>query len=62
MLDRIDGAGELDQHAIAHQLDHAAVVLGGRRIEDLLAKRFKLRQRTRLVLPHHPAVTDDIGS
>ena len=35
--DRVDDAGELDQGAVAHQLDDPAAVLGDQRVDELLA-------------------------
>ena len=61
-LDRIDHARELDQHAIAHQLDDAAVVLGDLRLDEVLAQRLEARVRARLVGRHQPAVADDVRS
>ncbi len=60
-LHGVDGAGELHQHAIAHHLDDAALVLCYQRLEDALAPLPQRRQRAGLVLLHEPAVTDHIG-
>jgi hypothetical protein len=59
--DRMDGAAELDQHAVAHYLDNAAAVLGHQRLEDLLAPPLQLRQRPGLIQLHEPAVADHVG-
>ena len=50
-FDRIDHARELDQRAVAHELDHPAVVLGDQRLDELLAQRLQARVRARLVGP-----------
>ena len=44
-LDGVDDAGELDQHAVAHQLDDAAAMLGTIGSSDCLAPRLQRRQR-----------------
>ncbi len=61
-LSGIHRARKLDQHAVAGGLDDAAVVIGDARIEHLFPQNLELRQRARLILAHHPAVTDNIGS
>ena len=60
-LHGIDHAGELDQRAVAHQLDDAAMILGDRRIDHLAPAVLQPRQRARFVLAHHAAVTGHIG-
>ena len=52
--------GELDQRAVAHQLDDAAAVLGDQRLDELLAQRLQARDRAGLVGPHEPAVADHV--
>ena len=59
--DRVDRTGELDQHAVAHDLDDAAVMLGDQRIQDALTPLLQRRQRARLVLLHQSAVADHVG-
>lgn len=44
-------ARELDQRAVAHQLDDANVVLGDQRLDELLKQRLQARQRANLVGP-----------
>jgi len=56
----IDDTGELDQRPIAHQLDQAAVMLGDRRFQQLLAMRLEGGQGARLVSLHEAAVADHI--
>jgi hypothetical protein len=60
-FDGVDDAGELDQGAVAHQLDDTAVVARHLRVEDEPAMRRERGQRARLVLAHQARVTDDIG-
>ena len=57
---RIDGAGELDQHAVAGGLDDAAVMRGDAGIDDGLAQHLELRQRALLVTAHQPAVAGNV--
>ena len=58
--DRIDSASKLNQHAIAHQLDDAAMVLGDQRGQYLAPPRLQHCKRPRLVLFHKSAVADHI--
>jgi hypothetical protein len=59
-LDRVDGAGELDQGAVARELDHAAAVLIDQRLDEVLAVGPKPRMRRGFVLAHQPAVADHV--
>ena len=59
--DRVDDAGELDQHPIARGLDDAAVVFGDCRVDHLVAVRPLARQGARLVRLHEPGVPDHVG-
>ena len=59
---RVDGAGELDERAIPHQLDHTAGMRGDRRVDDVSPQRLQALERTRLVGLHQPGITNDIGS
>jgi hypothetical protein len=59
---RVDDAGELDQGAVADQLDDAAVVFANRRVDEFGAEGLECRQRPRLVRAHHPAVTHYVGA
>ena len=52
---------ELDQHAIAHQLEDPAAVTGDLRLHHLAAAAHQCRQRPRLVLAHESAVAHHIG-
>jgi hypothetical protein len=49
---RVDDARELEQQAVAHRLDDAAVVLGDLRVDQLAAVRLERGQRAALVAPH----------
>ena len=51
---------ELDQGAVADELDHAAVVLGDQRLDELLPERLDPRDRAGLVGPDQPAVADHV--
>ena len=59
---RIDGAGELDQGAVAGQLDQPATVSGECRLQSLLAMLAQARQRAALVPPHQAGVADNVCS
>ena len=48
-VQRIDHAGELDQHAVAGGLDDAAAVLGDLRVDELAAQRLQPGERAVLV-------------
>ena len=60
-LQRIDGAGELDQRAIAGQLDQPAAMPGQCGLEPLGAMVPQARQRAALVPAHQAGVADHIG-
>ena len=60
-FDRTDGARELDEDAIAHQLENAAAVPGDQRLQHILPARPQRFQRARLVFRHEAAVPHDIG-
>jgi len=59
-FDRVHDAGELDQRAVAHQLDDAPSMLSDGWIDELLTKCLEARERSRLVGPNEPAVADHI--
>ena len=59
--DRVDYAGELDQHAVAHKLDDAAIVLGDRRVDQLISVGLKGCERGGFVFGDEAAVFDHIG-
>jgi len=58
---RIDGAGELDQPAIAGGLDDATVVLGDLRIDEIMPQRFEAFVRAFLVRSRQPRIPRHIG-
>ncbi len=58
---RIDGAGELDQHAVAGGLDDAAVMRGDAGIDQGLPEHLQLGQRALLVTAHQPAIAGDVS-
>src|SRR5262249_2404187 len=58
---RIDRAGELDQHAVTHHLDNPTVVSRDKRTQNVASTNFERRQRADLVLLHKAAVANDIG-
>ncbi len=60
--ERVDGAGELHQHAVAGQLDDAAAALGQQRHELLLADGAQPGDGAALIPAHQPGVADHIGS
>jgi hypothetical protein len=58
---RVHDTGELHQRAVAHQLDHPAMMLGRLGLDQLSAKGLEGREGTRLIGRHQAAVADDIG-
>ena len=60
--DGVDHTGELDQRAVAHELDDAAVVLGDLRLDEVPAQGLERGERARLVGRHEPRVADDVRS
>src|SRR5262245_39893656 len=60
-LHRIDGAGELDQHAVARNLEDPPLILRNQGFEHVLAPGLQGGQRAGFVLLHEPAVADDIS-
>jgi hypothetical protein len=59
-IDTLNGAGKFGKQAIAHQLDDAAAMLGDAGIDDFRAMLLQKRERSRLVLAHHPAIADRV--
>ena len=57
---RIDDRRELNQRAVAHQLDDAPAMQLDRRIEEFRTQHLQRRQNAFLVRTHHTRVTDDI--
>ena len=58
---RLDGAGEIDQQAVAGALDDAAAVRRDMGFDELAEMRLEPAQRAFLVVPHQPAVADHVG-
>ena len=58
--DGVNDTGELDQRAVAHKLDDAAIVARDLRIDDLAAQRLEARERVGLVGTHEPGITDNV--
>ena len=58
--DRVDGAGELAEDAVAHQLDDAPAVLGDERLDELLAVGLEAVEGAPLVALHQARVADHI--
>ena len=58
--DRVDNAGEFAEHAVAHELDDAAAVLGDERLEQLLAVGLEAVEGTLLVALHQARVADHV--
>jgi hypothetical protein len=57
----IDGAGELDEGAVAHQFDHSPGMPGDRRIDDVAAQRLQPAERAGLIEAHQARIADHIG-
>ena len=60
-FDRINDAGEFHQGAVPHQLDHAALVGGNRRVEESLAVAPQRPQRPGFVGAHHAGIANHVG-
>ena len=58
----VDGASELDQRAVAHQLDHPARMTRHLRVDDCVAQRFEAGERSAFVGFHQTRIADDIES
>ena len=59
--DGVHHARELDQHAVAGDLDDAALMLGDLGVRHLAAVRLERCERPSLVEAHEPAVADHVG-
>ena len=57
----VDHAAELDERAVAGALDHAPVVHGDRRVDEVAAQRPQPRERAILVRAGEPGEADDVG-
>ena len=60
-LHGVHGAAELHHDAVAGHLEHATLMLGHQRRDDLLAPGLERGEGADLVQLHQPAVADDIG-
>ena len=59
-FDGVDGAAELDEHAIADSLEDAALMAGDERLHHLAPPHLQFRQRGCFVPLHEPAVADHV--
>jgi hypothetical protein len=59
--DRVDHARELQQQAVAHQLDHAPAVLRDQGLEEIAAQAREARERACLVPAHEAGIADHVG-
>ena len=59
--DSVHHAREFHQHAVAGQLDDAALVLGDLAVDQFLAMRLERGKRGGLVDAHQPAIADHVG-
>jgi hypothetical protein len=57
----VDGAAELDQHAVAGRLDDAAAILGDLGVDQRLAAGFQAGEGSFFIASHQPAVAGNIG-
>jgi hypothetical protein len=57
---RVDHACELDQGAVAHELDYAPLILGDERVDELLAVPLEALERALLVALHQARVTNHV--
>ena len=58
---RLDGAGEIDQQAVAGAFDDAAAMRGNMRFDQLAEMGLQSAQRAFLVMTHQPAVAGHVG-
>jgi hypothetical protein len=56
----VDGAYELDEHAIAYQLHHSSVVFDNRRIDQFGAMGSQRTKCSNLVYAHESTIADDV--
>ena len=59
---RLDGAAELGQHAVARQLDDAAATPSDDRHDGLLADGAQASDRAAFVAAHEPGIAHHVGS
>lgn len=60
-MNRVDRTRELDQRAIAHELENAPLVRGDKRLELILAASLQCRERASLILFDEATEPDDVG-
>jgi hypothetical protein len=60
--DRIDNAGKLRQHAVAHELDNTATMLGDQGIHKIVSEGLEGRECAFLVRPDQSRVSDNVRS
>jgi hypothetical protein len=60
-LDRVDGAAELQEEAVAEQLDDPAGMRGDDRLDDGLAPVGEGLERAVFVAAHHPRIAGHVG-
>ena len=58
---RVDGAPKLDDRPVAGALDHAALVDGDGRVDEVAAQRPQAGQQPLLVRPGEAREADDVG-
>jgi hypothetical protein len=56
----IDGAGKLDQHAVASRLDDASAVLDDAGVDERFSEGLEMSKRAFLVGTHQAAIASDI--
>ena len=61
-LHRVDSAGELNQHAVARDLEDPAPVMGDQRLQHFFAAGLERSERSGFVALHEAAVANHIGS
>jgi len=59
--DSIHHAGELDQQAVADELDDPAMMLGDERLQALLAQLGQMPKRPRLIRTHKAGIADYVS-
>ena len=57
---RLDGAGKLDQHAVAGGLDEVAAMRGEGGLDKRLSDGLQPGQRALVIVPHQAAVVGDV--
>jgi hypothetical protein len=60
-LDRIDGALEFDEKAVAHEFDHAAPILGNQRFDELDPQCLEGGECALLICADEPGIANHVG-